>query len=237
MTFAHTVTVPPVSRPWLLCSGSVVCAAYVGAWPGTGLIFAGLIVLVLAVTHRPLAALLVALVAVAASFSVSSLEPLPSGRIELDGIMAGDIVEGRYGPYALVETGAGPVLANLPAQADASRGDRVRIEGSVIGEPGTVRDEPHRGTIDVRVFRRLDGPGSPVLAVGNSIRDRVIERLMPLEGGRALLAGFLVGDTSGVGDVDQSAMRRAGLSHFTAVSGSNVALFLALLFVAAGPLG
>jgi competence protein ComEC len=40
-----------------------------------------------------------------------------------------------------------------------------------------------------------------------------------------------------VDDNDQSAMRRAGLSHFTAVSGSNVAIFLGLLFVAAGPLG
>jgi competence protein ComEC len=65
----------------------------------------------------------------------------------------------------------------------------------------------------------------------------VIDHLSPLEGGRALLAGFLVGDTSGVADMDQWAMRRAGLSHYTAVSGSNVAIFLALLFVATGPLG
>ena len=35
---------------------------------------------------------------------------------------------------------------------------------------------------------------------------------------------------------DEDAMRLAGLSHFVAVSGSNVALFLGLLFVAAGPL-
>ena len=53
----------------------------------------------------------------------------------------------------------------------------------------------------------------------------------------APLAGFMVGDTSGVDEVDQAAMKRAGLSHFTAVSGSNVALFLGLLYVVAGPLG
>ncbi len=237
MTFAHAVVFPPVSRPWLLCAAAAVGAAYVGVLPGTGLIFAGLIVLGLAATHRPWAAMLVALVAVAASFSVSQLEPLPPGRIDLDGIMAGDVVKGRYGPYALIETRAGPVLANLPPQADASRGDTVQIEGTVVGEPGEVGGEPHRGTIDVRVFHRRGGPGSPILAIGNSIRDRVIDRLIPLHEGRALLAGFLVGETSGVEEVDQSAMRRAGLSHFTAVSGSNVALFLVMLYVAAGPLG
>ena len=69
------------------------------------------------------------------------------------------------------------------------------------------------------------------------MRDRVIDRLRPLEGGRGLLAGFMVGDTSGVDEVDQSAMRRAGLSHFTAVSGSNVAIFLGLLYLVVGPIG
>jgi competence protein ComEC len=75
------------------------------------------------------------------------------------------------------------------------------------------------------------------MALGNAMRDRVAERLLPLTGGRALLAGFLVGDTSGVDEIDQSAMRRAGLSHFTAVSGSNVALYLGLLYVVVGPIG
>ncbi|HEU5112035.1 MAG TPA: ComEC/Rec2 family competence protein, partial [Acidimicrobiia bacterium] len=102
---------------------------------------------------------------------------------------------------------------------------------------GEMAGNPHRGTVDVTTFRVVSGPGSPLLALGNAMRDRVIDRLSPLEGGRALLAGFMVGDTSGVDEVDQSAMRRAGLSHFTAVSGSNVAIFLGLLYVVAGPLG
>ena len=71
-----------------------------------------------------------------------------------------------------------------------------------------------------------------------AVRSLVIERLKPDQGpGRALLAGFLLGDTSHLSETDGETMRRAGLSHFVAVSGSNVALFLGALFVVAGPLG
>jgi competence protein ComEC len=182
-------------------------------------------------------ALIVAVTAIHSAIVTAPLDPMPPGRIETEGVMAGDIVSGRYGPFALVDVGSGPILADLPASADASRGDLVWIEGTVVAGAGEVGGRPHRGTVDVATFRVVSGPDSPVLALGNAMRDRVIDRLSPLEGGHALLAGFMVGDTSGVDEVDQSAMRRAGLSHFTAVSGSNVAVFLGLLYVVAGPLG
>lgn len=63
-----------------------------------------------------------------------------------------------------------------------------------------------------------------------------MDRLEPFDDGRALLAGFLIGDTGHLSEIDIDAMRRSGLSHFTAVSGSNVALFLGLLFGVSGPL-
>ena len=70
------------------------------------------------------------------------------------------------------------------------------------------------------------------------VRSLVVERLRPdIDRGRALLAGFLLGDTSHLSPRDTESMRRAGLSHFVAVSGSNVALFLGALFLVAGPLG
>ena len=70
------------------------------------------------------------------------------------------------------------------------------------------------------------------------VRSLILDRLRPEAGrGRALLAGFLLGDTSGLDDVERDQMRRAGLSHYVAVSGSNVALFLGGLFLLAGPLG
>ena len=70
------------------------------------------------------------------------------------------------------------------------------------------------------------------------VRSLIIHRLRPDAGrGRALLAGFLLGDISHLRSWEEEAMRRAGLSHFVAVSGSNVALFLGALFLVAGPLG
>jgi competence protein ComEC len=73
--------------------------------------------------------------------------------------------------------------------------------------------------------------------MGQDLRDQVLTNLEPFDDDRSLLAGFLIGDTGGLDEIDIVAMRRAGLSHFTAVSGSNIALFLGLLAVVAGPLG
>ena len=70
------------------------------------------------------------------------------------------------------------------------------------------------------------------------VRSGIANRLRPEAGrGRALLGGFLLGDTSHLGEIDRERMRRAGLSHFVAVSGSNVAMFLGGIFLVAGPLG
>jgi competence protein ComEC len=181
--------------------------------------------------------LFLGVVALIASVQAAPFPPYPLGPVELTGVLVGDVVDGKYGPYALVDDGPGPVLVDLPEGATGSRGQVVQLEGVAVGGSGEVAGHRHRGVIDAHSFEVVAEPRSPVLLLGNAIRRRVIEGLSPLESGRALLVGFLVGDTSGVEEVDQSAMRRSGLSHYTAVSGSNVAIFLALLFVAAGPLG
>ncbi len=70
------------------------------------------------------------------------------------------------------------------------------------------------------------------------VRSLILDRLRPdADRGRALLAGFLLGDVSHMRTWEEETMRRAGLSHFVAVSGSNVALFLGAMFLVAGPLG
>jgi competence protein ComEC len=194
-------------------------------------------VLWMSVRGRSVAAVTMTAAAVLAFLASTPLDPLPDVRLTGDGVMATDVIDGRYGPYALVEMEGGPILVNLPPGANGSRGEVVRLEGSVTGEPGTIWGRRHRGAVRVTTFEVLHGPTSPIMTLGNAMRDRVASRLAPLEGGRALLAGFLVGDTDGVDEIDQEAMRRAGLSHFTAVSGSNVALFLGLLFLALGPIG
>ncbi len=175
-------------------------------------------------------------VAASALWLEPKLPPLPAGPIVLTGVMSTDVLPGEFGPWALVETGSGPVLVDLPPGTFATRGQVVALSGSTSGEPGVARGDPHRGTVRVEDFEVVSEPRSPLIQAGSAIRDRVTRALADSGSSGALLAGFLVGDTSGLDEVDVEAMRRAGLSHFTAVSGSNVALFLALLFAASGPL-
>jgi len=106
----------------------------------------------------------------------------------------------------------------------------------VRGEPGRRGPHDYRARLSVGSIESLGGSASLPVGLGDALREKVMSRLAPFEGGRGLLAGFLIGDVSEVDPLDVEAMRLSGLSHFVAVSGSNVALFLGLLAVAAGPL-
>jgi competence protein ComEC len=71
---------------------------------------------------------------------------------------------------------------------------------------------------------------APLARAANATRALVLsgsEQLTPVD--RALLAGFLLGDTRGVPREITQQFRDAGLSHLTAVSGENVAFVLALV--------
>jgi competence protein ComEC len=237
LTVEHPALPPPVSRPWVVAAAVVfVVALLVPQWAPTVLLMA-IPVLWMSYKGRTLLAGLVAVTAVVSSLAATPLEPLPDGRLAGVGVMATDTIDGRFGPYALITMEAGPVLANLPPGSVAFQGEEVHVDGLPVADPGSLRGRRHRGAIRVDEFEVIAGPTSPIMAAGNAMRERVVARLAPLEGGRALLAGFLVGDTRSVDEIDQEAMRRAGLSHFTAVSGSNVALYLALIFVVLGPIG
>ncbi len=92
------------------------------------------------------------------------------------------------------------------------------------GKPSSVRPAHHLAS------------GIPGLA--QQARAILIDRIEPSSGGgRALLGGFILGDTTGLSEWEKESMRRSGLSHYVAVSGSNVAVFLGGLFLLAGPLG
>jgi len=152
-------------------------------------------------------------------------------------ILVTDPIVDRFGQRALLKTDSAVLLADLPDEGEVLyRGAEINVRGLVAGEPGerqSVRFDAH---LEVESAELSDKKPALHVRAGLAVRDRVIDRLAPLEGGSALLAGFLIGDTSGVEQSDIEAMRRSGLSHFVAVSGSNVALFLLVLFVAVGPL-
>ncbi len=214
-----------------------LASSVVSVWPSS-VFLAAIAVFWMVARGSWLTGILVAAATITAFNASIPLAPMPPGPIALEGVMRTDVIEGRFGPYALVQvTGFGPVLADLPELVDVWRGDHVHVEGIAAGGPGVIGGRRHHGTVRVDELRLVSGPTSPFTALGNRIRERVAARVGPGDGGRGLLAGFVVGDTDRVDPIDQEAMRRSGLSHFTAVSGSNVALFLTVLFVAVGPIG
>ncbi len=138
----------------------------------------------------------------------------------------GEPERGWTGPALLVEAAAVP---------DIAAGERVAVRGAVTDRDGRWRGRPFAGQVRARVVERRGPAGDPLFAVGNAVRRRIQGGLGDGDPAAALLAGFLIGDVSGLADRDVDALRRAGLSHFVAVSGSNVALFLAAWWLALGP--
>ena len=228
---------PAASVPWIACAAVCWLLASLATAGWWALVITGALAVAIFRLGYPWIA--IAIIAVSASTSLGAAwhEPLQPGRVTLVGTMATEVVEGRFGPWALLSGAEGAVLLDFPGEVNLDRGDLIRVVGMTSGGAGTTRGGAHRGVIRVDQVEVLTSSTSPIVKAGGILRTRVNDRLRPLTPGRALLAGFLIGDTSGLDEIDVAAMRRVGLSHFTAVSGSNVALFLALVFFAAGPLG
>jgi competence protein ComEC len=112
-------------------------------------------------------------------------------------------------------------------------GDHVVLEGRLAPLSAGGYDDRARwhhavGRLDnVHVVGLSDPHG--LLAVADAIRGEVLRgtrSLAPTP--RALVAGFLLGDTRGIPPPLISAYRDSGLSHLLAVSGENVAFVMAL---------
>lgn len=108
--------------------------------------------------------------------------------------------------------------------------------GTVSAEPRWVRGEPVAGTVARLDVRDAILSRNPVVRAGNAVRDVVQNRYNGDRRPDGLLRGFLIGDTDLMRASDAEDLRRAGLSHFVAVSGSNVALFLAVWWLVTAPL-
>lgn len=111
----------------------------------------------------------------------------------------------------------------------------MEIDGVSDGTVRRVAGQWIRATVDARNVAAVAPPGFH-RRIAEDLRQRIVDGVRPQEDqGRALLLGFLVGDTRHLNDVAADEMRRTGLSHLVAVSGSNVALFLAGLAVVGAP--
>jgi competence protein ComEC len=172
----------------------------------------------------------------------------PAGNVELAGVVVED--PRRYGEsfrfvfqpsHVLVAEAwrplAGAPLAVVGDDESPQAGDTVRVDGVGMPRPTVVRGDPVAGVIKARDVTVVSGSTNPMFIAGNELRARVSAGLERHQGdpAAALLAGFLIGDTSALDPTDTEALRRAGLTHYVAVSGSNVALFLAAWWLVAAP--
>ena len=127
------------------------------------------------------------------------------------------------------------LVSGKPLAIDA--GARLLVVGRWSPRPGVAGGTPYSGRLAARQIQVLAAGSHPLLTIGNALRHRVIDRLTDRGAPSALLAGLLVGATDQLPEGDVEALRRAGISHFVAVSGSNVAGFLLLWYLVLGPLG
>lgn len=111
-------------------------------------------------------------------------------------------------------------------------GDRLRVSGSLEllrGYSTRLKWRHVVATFRITDVEAIARPDSPWYRTANQARAVVFEgsRVLPSTP-RALLSGFLLGDTRAIPDDLVSDFRDAGLSHLLAVSGANVAFALAI---------
>jgi competence protein ComEC len=162
-------------------------------------------------------------------------------QVQLRGALVSDPDGRRFGASAYVRvTGVDRIVLAKASGDDAGRlrvleaGDRVELAGRLVAVPVSGFDARARWShasallVETRVvaFAPADGP---LARVANGMRAAILRGTKPLAPtSRALLAGFLLGDTRAIPQPVSDDYRASGLSHLLAVSGANVAFVLVL---------
>jgi competence protein ComEC len=167
-------------------------------------------------------------------------------HVTFDAVLVDDPDPGRFDTDVLVRVPVGGSHRTLLAVATGDDAQRLAVleasDHAVLdGRLGPL----HPNRFDSRARRRhavgrLDDvqvlrlrPARGAFGLANQLRGVVLRGTEPLPPSpRALLAGFLLGDTRAIPDDVVADYRDSGLSHLLAVSGANVAFTLALF----GPL-
>lgn len=128
------------------------------------------------------------------------------------------------------------IVAYLPDNASVTIGDGVEVVWSYApletlppGFAGYVSGQDAIGSASVWSVQIRQASSSPrryLVSMRRSVSER-IQALVPGDTG-ALMSGIVTGDDSALSTEAQEAFRRTGTGHITAVSGSNVAMLLAL---------
>ena len=120
----------------------------------------------------------------------------------------------------------GPRLALVGLEPSIQVGSTVTLDGNLHPQLTRVRDEIVAGVIQIESIREVRSSVNPIVQMGNAIRGHVTAVYDGTNTGDGLIRGLLVGDTEHLSVGSEEDLRRAGLAHFIAVSGSNVAMFL-----------
>jgi competence protein ComEC len=230
-----------------------------GPGSATGALLAALALLIAALRRRGRRGFVIAVVACAVlggavmQRSLHGLEVSPlraavelRTRVEVEGTLVDDPSGPRFEVQVLVRLGrvngssAGGRTVLLVGGGDVtsrlrvlSAGDHVTVVGTI--EPLSGFDTRYRwlhavARVQVRELVDFGPPRSPLGRLANSARAAVLRGGTALPATeRALLAGFLLGDTRALPDDLVRDFRDAGLSHLLAVSGANVAFVLAIV--------
>jgi competence protein ComEC len=167
---------------------------------------------------------------------------VPEGTFDVVFDLVEDTTSNRYGvavgePLS-VEGRAwrGPRLAVVGVDDSLDAGATVIARGSLRSGTRRVRDEIVAGTFTIASVLSVEPNRNPAFVVGNALRRRVQATFGGDRRTDGLITGLLIGDTRRLGAVDLENLRRSGLAHFVAVSGSNVAVFMVAWWVVTAPL-
>jgi competence protein ComEC len=134
------------------------------------------------------------------------------------------------GGRRVLATASGHAAARL---ALLETGEGLVVDGWLAPLDGFDARERWRHAVaelHVTALHAVARASTPLDRLANAARRAVLagsDRLAPVE--RAVVAGFLLGDTRALPPAVEEQFRAAGLTHLTAVSGGNVAFVLALL--------
>jgi competence protein ComEC len=176
--------------------------------------------------------------------------PVPNGPVRVAGWAIDDVRPGRNGDWFLLqpthlhqeatwlEWRGPPLLIGLRDPVDVASHEYVQVDGMASSSGGYARGHAYAGRITAGRVMPVGPAGDPFFRAGNAVRDRVATGLNTYgeQPAAALVSGFLIGDVRNLPPLEAEQLRSAGLSHFVAVSGSNVAVFLVLWWVVTGPL-
>ena len=139
--------------------------------------------------------------------------------------------DGMAGPWW---TATGQITAGAPRATVSIAGDGMvaaRMADTIVGRM-TVQDPRVRGQSS---SLRVTGPVEVSAAGGWSAHARMIMRYVSGDGDPGwLLSGMTLGQDEGLSQTARQAMRSAGLTHLTAVSGANIAILLVAVHWLAG---